>query len=112
VSSQKKIIFWVVAAVALAVGTYFATHTDDSRTAVGSAVGNSNASRTSNRASSNLLPIDSIELSEKDVAGVKPEPVGEREFPIEKTAGGSIDFNQNMTLQVFTPYPGRIVRPL
>ena len=30
-------------------------------------------------------------------------------FPIEKEAIGSIDFNQEMSVQVFTPYQGRIV---
>jgi cobalt-zinc-cadmium efflux system membrane fusion protein len=37
-------------------------------------------------------------------------PVPFREFPVEKTAIGSIDFNQDMTVQVFTPYSGRIVQ--
>jgi cobalt-zinc-cadmium efflux system membrane fusion protein len=51
----------------------------------------------------------SVELSDKQLASVKVEPAGEREFPIEKESVGSIDFNEDMTLQVFTPYPGRIV---
>jgi len=51
----------------------------------------------------------SIDLSDSQLASVKVEPVGEREFPIEKESVGSIDFNEDMTLQVFTPYPGRIV---
>ena len=36
-------------------------------------------------------------------------PVEEREFPIEKTAVGSIDFNEDMAVQVFAPYQGRII---
>src|ERR1700724_2199498 len=52
---------------------------------------------------------DSVELSDSQLASVKVEPVGEYEFLIEKTAVGSIDFNQDMTVQVFTPYQGRIV---
>jgi cobalt-zinc-cadmium efflux system membrane fusion protein len=51
----------------------------------------------------------SIDLSDSQLASVKVEPAGEREFPIEKESVGSIDFNEDMTLQVFTPYPGRIV---
>src|SRR6516165_10122479 len=52
---------------------------------------------------------DTVDLSDSQLASVKVEPVGEREFPIEKQAVGSIDFNEDMTLQVFTPYQGRIV---
>jgi cobalt-zinc-cadmium efflux system membrane fusion protein len=50
-----------------------------------------------------------VELSDSQLASVKVEPVAEREFPIEKEAVGSIDFNQEMSVQVFTPYQGRIV---
>jgi hypothetical protein len=35
----------------------------------------------------------SVELSDKQLASVKVEPVGEREFAIEKESVGSIDFN-------------------
>ena len=51
----------------------------------------------------------SIDLSESQLSSVKVEPVGEREFLIEKQAVGSINFNEDMTLQVFTPYQGRII---
>jgi membrane fusion protein, heavy metal efflux system len=57
-----------------------------------------------------LLAVQTLELSDRDVAAVKAVPVPSREFPVEKTAIGSIDFNQDMTVQVFTPYPGRIVQ--
>src|SRR6516225_5599983 len=52
---------------------------------------------------------DSVDLTDSQLSSVKVEPVGEREFPIEKQAVGSIDFNENMTLQVFTPYQGRLI---
>ena len=40
---------------------------------------------------------------------VKVAPVEERDFPVEKNAVGSIDFNEEMAVQVFTPYEGRII---
>src|ERR1039458_6798012 len=55
------------------------------------------------------LTTDSVDLSDSQLAYVKGEPVAEREFPIEKESVGSIDFNEEMTLQVFTPYQGRII---
>jgi membrane fusion protein, heavy metal efflux system len=52
---------------------------------------------------------DSVELSDTQLKSVKVETVSEREFPVEKSAVGSIDFNEEMLTQVFTPYQGRIV---
>jgi multidrug efflux pump subunit AcrA (membrane-fusion protein) len=53
--------------------------------------------------------IPSVALSESQRASVKVEAVGEHVFPIEKSAVGSIDFNEDMSVQVFTPYQGRII---
>ncbi len=52
---------------------------------------------------------DSVDLSDSQLASVKVEPVEERDFPVEKEAVGSIDFNEDMAVQVFTPYQGRII---
>src|ERR1700689_1449145 len=52
---------------------------------------------------------DSVDLSDSQRASVKVEPVEERDFPAEKQAVGSIDFNEDMSVQVFTPYQGRII---
>ncbi|MGC1236983.1 MAG: hypothetical protein WA838_20250, partial [Xanthobacteraceae bacterium] len=50
---------------------------------------------------------DSVDLSDAQLSAVKVEPVEERDFPREKEAVGSIDFNEEMSVQVFTPYAGR-----
>jgi membrane fusion protein, heavy metal efflux system len=52
---------------------------------------------------------NSVDLSAGQLAAVKVQPVAEREFPVEKQAVGSIDFNEDMETQVFTPYQGRII---
>src|SRR6266851_3383305 len=52
---------------------------------------------------------DSVDLSDSQLASVKVEPVAEREFPTEKQAVGNIGFNEESAVQVFTPYPGRII---
>src|ERR1700761_7834602 len=52
---------------------------------------------------------NTVDLSDSQLASVKVAPVEEREFPDQKHAVGSIDFNQNMAVNVFTPYPGRII---
>lgn len=50
-----------------------------------------------------------LDLNEKQVASVKIEPVGAATFVPQRNAVGSIDFNQNLLVQVFTPYQGRII---
>jgi cobalt-zinc-cadmium efflux system membrane fusion protein len=51
----------------------------------------------------------SIELNDKQLVSVRVETVGEHVFPVERVAVGSIDFNEELTVQVFTPYQGKII---
>jgi membrane fusion protein, heavy metal efflux system len=53
---------------------------------------------------------NSLTLSDAQLRGVKVEEVKERLFGITREAVGNIDFDQDQSLQVFTPYPGRITR--
>ena len=53
---------------------------------------------------------DSLELNEKQAGMVKVGAVGTREFAQLKTAVGTIDFNENMLVQVFSQYPGKILK--
>ena len=61
-------------------------------------------SRVRSAANSNTL-----ELSDSQLQFVKVAPVEERQFPVEKEAVGSIEFNEDMAVQVFTPYQGKII---
>jgi cobalt-zinc-cadmium efflux system membrane fusion protein len=51
-----------------------------------------------------------VDLSEKQAATLKIGPVGSRDFDVFKTAVGTIDFNENMLVQVFSQYPGKIIK--
>jgi cobalt-zinc-cadmium efflux system membrane fusion protein len=51
-----------------------------------------------------------IDLTEKQVATLKIGPVGSRDFALFKTAVGTIDFNEHMLVQVFSQYPGKILK--
>lgn len=50
----------------------------------------------------------SVRLTDSQLQGIKVEPVAERPFPVEREAVGSIDFDEDMSVQVYTPYQGRI----
>ena len=51
----------------------------------------------------------SVELSDKQAASLKIAPAAARDFETLKTAVGAIDFNQNMNVQVFAQYTGKIL---
>lgn len=53
--------------------------------------------------------LQSVELNDKQLASVQVETVGDHVFPVERVAVGSIDFNEELTVQVFTPYQGKII---
>lgn len=51
-----------------------------------------------------------VELTERQAGIVKFAPVGMREFTPHKRTVGTIDFNENMLVQVFSQYPGKIIK--
>jgi membrane fusion protein, heavy metal efflux system len=50
-----------------------------------------------------------LDLNESQVAALTIEKATTKSFPLERQAVGSIDFNQNRLVSVFTPYQGRII---
>lgn len=55
-------------------------------------------------------PLDNVvDLQESQLKAVKVEVAAERDFPHQRSAVGSIDFNEELLTQVFAPYQGRIV---
>jgi cobalt-zinc-cadmium efflux system membrane fusion protein len=52
----------------------------------------------------------SVDLSEKQAAALKIGPLASRDFALFKTAVGTIDFNENLLVQVFSQYQGKILK--
>jgi membrane fusion protein, heavy metal efflux system len=92
----------VIAGVALLSAlTWFAFYGTTGRAAEGSAA----------RPSAAAAPAaDTVELKPSQLQAIRIAPVGEHEFVYRKEAVGSIDFNQDLNVQVFTPYQGRIIQ--
>ena len=53
---------------------------------------------------------DSVELKDSQLGALKLAALTTRPFQVQRTAVGSIDFNENDAVQVFSPYPGRIIK--
>jgi cobalt-zinc-cadmium efflux system membrane fusion protein len=73
--------------------------------------GQRNSSATTGQSGSgNSTEVAAVDLSDKQAGAVKIGPVGSRDFVIFKTAVGTIDFNENMLVQVFSQYQGKILK--
>jgi membrane fusion protein, heavy metal efflux system len=94
------------AALAVTAAAIFAlTWTGESK----SATGETTPPAASDKQTAAPADPDSVNLTDGQLKAVKVEPIEARDFPDEKDAIGSIDFNENMAVQVFTPYQGRIL---
>jgi membrane fusion protein, heavy metal efflux system len=90
----------VVAVCALIA--YLAWHRTTSNSAETEAAGRSSSANTSGA--------DAVELKPAQLGAIRIAPIGEHEFVYRKQAVGLIDFNQDLNVQVFTPYQGRIIQ--
>jgi cobalt-zinc-cadmium efflux system membrane fusion protein len=96
------------------VGFFFADRlrTDLAATSANAAAAERNDSPTAqgaNASAGDPATAKTVALSETQLASIKVEPASERLFPVEKEAVGSIDFNEEMSVPVFTNYQGRII---
>ena len=90
-----------VAAVAgLLTGAWMLKRIGDTRPA--------NATQTTAKADVNVEQ-QYVDVTEKQAEAFRVLPAEPRSFRVFKNAVGSIDFNQNMLVQAFTPNPGKIV---
>ena len=53
-----------------------------------------------------------VELSSSQLSSIKVEPVGSYLFPIDKEAVGNISFADDLSVQVFPPYQGKLIKSL
>jgi membrane fusion protein, heavy metal efflux system len=88
---------------ALIAVTHFSAKADDSRP--GGTAAKANAPAVA--AAPGTDP--SVELTDAQLKSVKIGVAAEHAFPQERTAVGSIDFNENLEVQVFSPYQGKII---
>jgi membrane fusion protein, heavy metal efflux system len=54
-------------------------------------------------------PEASVDLAPSQLGAIKMDTVGNYSFSLEKTAVGSIDYDEDLSVQVFSPYQGKII---
>jgi membrane fusion protein, heavy metal efflux system len=73
--------------------------------------GQSTNANTPNAAAANSST-NTVELSPSQLNSIKIEPVQSYLFPVEKEAVGNIDFDEDLSVQVFPDYQGTIIKTL
>jgi cobalt-zinc-cadmium efflux system membrane fusion protein len=53
---------------------------------------------------------NAVDLNDTQVKSIEIGPVADHVFSQQRTAVGSIDFNENLAVQVFSPNPGKIIK--
>jgi membrane fusion protein, heavy metal efflux system len=105
---KPALVVAVAAGLAVATGAYL-FWLFPLNTGPGLSTLSAHAEATATSATGNPNGPSTLDLTDTQLASVKVEPVETREFPVEKEAVGSIDFNEDMETQVFTPYQGKII---
>ena len=88
----------IAAMAAIAGGAWFLTHTGEVRSA---------KAAQPTAASDVDIAQQTITMTDKQADAFKVLAAEPRAFRVVKEAVGSIDFNEDMVVQVFTPYPGQ-----
>jgi cobalt-zinc-cadmium efflux system membrane fusion protein len=74
-----------------------------------SAHGDTQANTTASTQGPNKPSESTVELSPSQLQAIKIEPVGTYPFPVENDTVGNIDFDEDLSVQVFPPYQGTII---
>jgi len=104
-----------VAVLAISIGIYFSKNSDIPTKSVlraeqaNAAQGQAPSTQPSRQAPGDLPDAISVTLNDIQLKSVKVEPVGEHLFAIGREAVGSIDFNEDKSVQVYPPNQGKII---
>jgi len=103
VGKKAVLLSAAIAAIVVAVGFFI------SRTSRGQE-GNPNNQQASSRNSKVSQTDPTLEVSPGQLNSIKIEKVGTYKFPVEKEAVGDIDFDGDLSVQVFPAYQGTIIK--
>jgi cobalt-zinc-cadmium efflux system membrane fusion protein len=91
-----------VVVAGIVIGAYHAARADGASSA--------NAGSSARLGADTSGAADAVQLSDTQLQMISVDTVSQREFPLQREAVGNIDFNEEMSVQVFAPYPGRILK--
>ena len=71
---------------------------------------NADTPRPNNQPSNTTQSAPTVDLSASQLNSIKIEPVGSYAFPVEREAVGNIDYDEDLSVQVFPSYQGTIIK--
>ncbi len=105
ISKRVAVIFVTTAAIVVITGLLKSSRSHGQ-------AANANTPRESG-ANSNTSPSEAaLDLSPSQLNTIKIAPVGSYQFPVEKEAVGNISFVDDLSVQVFPSYQGKIIKSL
>lgn len=104
ISKRFAVLFVIVAAIAGGIRLFESDHGQGEATA--------NTPQQAGAQSGSSPSGTTLDLSPSQVQSIKIAPVGSYLFPVEKEAVGSIDYDEDLSVQVFPAYQGTIIQAL
>jgi cobalt-zinc-cadmium efflux system membrane fusion protein len=105
VSKRAAVVFLTATAIVIATGLLKSVRSHGQATTANTRQGSGTNPNTSSSEAT-------LDLSPSQLNAIKIEPVGSYLFPFEKEAVGSISFVDDLSVQVFPSYPGKIIKSL
>ncbi|MGO9270178.1 MAG: efflux RND transporter periplasmic adaptor subunit [Terriglobia bacterium] len=105
ISKRFAVVLVAAAAIIVATGLLESGHSRGQAT-------NANTPQEAGAKSNASLPEATLDLSLSQLNSIKIEPVGSYLFPVEKEAVGNIDYDEDLSVQVFPAYQGTIIQAL
>jgi membrane fusion protein, heavy metal efflux system len=103
--SKRVTVMLATAAIVIAAGLLKSVHSRGTVT-------NANTLRESGTKSNTSPSEGSVDLSPSQLNAIRIEPVGSYVFSVEKEAVGNIDFDGDLSVQVFPVYQGTVIEML
>jgi len=101
---QKEVAAIVMAAMIVMAAAIFLSGCSHSASA--------NAPTGNSSATNSAQSVPTVDLSASQLNSIKIEPVGSYAFPVEKEAVGNISYADDLSVDVFPPYQGTIIKAL
>lgn len=103
--SKNKTALAAVVVLALAIAAVFLKSQSSSHAT-------ENPAHAANATATTAKPDGVVELTASQLGAIKTEPVGTHAFPVDKETVGSISFADDLSVQVFPSYQGKIIQSL
>ncbi|MDR3417004.1 MAG: efflux RND transporter periplasmic adaptor subunit [Nevskia sp.] len=106
----KRAVIATAALALMTAGAYLLGSSRSARAVAGAGTAQAADAPAAAQATSVQAPDASVDLNDNQIKAIKFGPAQNHTFSPQRVAVGSIDFDENLAVQVFPPYQGRIIK--